>query len=59
MGNRERTLIWLLCKKAQSKAVTEYRKAKKKLEKKLTRDIKKNPKSFYAYVRSKTEFKDT
>jgi len=42
---------------AQNKAVKEYRKAKHKFERKLSRDIMSNPKSFYAYVRSKTEVK--
>jgi len=40
---------------AQNKAVKEYRKAKRQFEKKLA---KSNPKSFYAYVRSKTKVKD-
>jgi len=40
---------------AQNKAVKEYRKAKQKCERKLARDIKSNPKSFYVYVRSKTK----
>jgi hypothetical protein len=43
---------------AQNKAVKEYRKAKRQFEKKLAKDIKSNPKSFYAYVRSKTKVKD-
>jgi myo-inositol-1-phosphate synthase len=45
-------------KKAQNKAVAEYRRAKKKFEKWLAHNVKKNPKSFYAYVRSKTKVKD-
>ena len=43
---------------AQNKAVKEYRKAKKQFERKLAKDIKSNPKSFYAYVRSKTKVKE-
>jgi hypothetical protein len=38
--------------------VKEYRKAKWQFERKLAMDIKSNPKSFYAYVRSKTKVKD-
>ena len=34
------------------------KKAKKQFEKKLAKDIKVNPKSFYSYVRSKTKVKD-
>ena len=40
-------------KKYQNRAVTEIRKAKKSFEKKLSLNIKSDPKSFYAYVRSK------
>ena len=43
---------------AQNKAVKEYRKAKRQFEKKLAKDIKNNPKSCYAYVRSKTKVKE-
>jgi hypothetical protein len=43
---------------AQNKAVKEYRKAKRQFEKNLAKDIKNNPKSFYAYVRSKTKVKE-
>ena len=43
---------------AQNKAVKEYRKAKRQFERKLAKDIKSNPKSFYAYVRSKTKVKE-
>ena len=46
-------------KRAQNKAVKEYKKAKIEFEKKLAKDIKTNPKSFYAYVRSKTKVKYT
>lgn len=45
-------------KRAQNKAVKEYRKAKRQFEKKLAKDVKQNPKSFYAYVRSKTKVKE-
>ena len=44
---------------AQRKAVKEYKKAKKQFERKLAKDIKTNPKSFYAYVRSKSKVKDS
>jgi endonuclease/exonuclease/phosphatase family metal-dependent hydrolase len=44
---------------AQRKAVKEYKKAKKQFERKLAKDIKINPKSFYAYVRSKSKVKDS
>ena len=43
---------------AQNRAVKEYRKAKKQFEKKLAKDIRSNPKSFYAYVRSKKKVKE-
>jgi hypothetical protein len=45
-------------KKVQNKAVKEYRKAQRNFERKLAKDIKVNPKSFYAYVRSKTKVRD-
>jgi hypothetical protein len=45
-------------KKVQNKAVKEYRKAKRNFERKLAKDIKVNPKSFYVYVRSKTKVRD-
>ncbi|MGE5822757.1 MAG: reverse transcriptase domain-containing protein [Nitrososphaerota archaeon] len=45
-------------KRAQNKAIKEYRRAKKTFERRLAKDIKKNPKSFYAYVRSKTKVKE-
>ena len=45
-------------KRAQNRAVKEYRKAKKLFEKNLTKNIKNNPKSFYAYCRSKMKTKD-
>ena len=42
-------------KKYQNIAVTETRKAKKSFEKKLSDNIKSDPKSCYAYVRSKSK----
>ena len=45
-------------KRAQNKAVREYRNAKKLFEKRLTKNIKNNPKSFYSYCRSKMKTKD-
>ena len=45
-------------KKAQNKAVAKFRQAKKDFEKKLTKQIKSDPKSFYAYVRSKSKIRD-
>lgn len=50
---------YLEYKHAQNKAVKEYRKAKKQFEKSLAKNINKNPKSFYSYVRSKTTVKET
>ena len=47
------------CKIAQRKAVKEYKKAKTQFEGKLAKDIKINPKSVYAYVRSKSKVKDS
>ena len=46
-------------RRSQNKAVKEYRKAKKQFEKKLARDVKNNPKNFFAYCRSKTKVKET
>jgi len=43
----------------ESKAVKEYKNANKQFESKLARDIKTNPKRFYAYVRSKSKVKDS
>ena len=45
-------------KRAQNKAVKEYKKSKRQFEKRLARDMKNNPKSFYAYIRSKTKVKE-
>ena len=49
---------WIEYKRVSNKAVKEYRKAKRKFEKKLVNNIKTNPKSFYSYVRSKSRTKD-
>jgi len=38
-------------KRVLYKATKEYRKAKRKYERALVNDIKKNPKAFYSYVR--------
>ena len=40
-------------KKYQNRAMAEIRKAKKSFQKKLSVNIKSDPKSVYAYVRSK------
>ena len=45
-------------KRAQNEAVKEYKRAKKQFERKLSKNIRMNPKSFYSYVRSKTKSKD-
>ena len=42
-----------------NKATKEYKKAKKSLEKKLAKNIKKDTKSFYSYVKSKTKVKES
>ena len=39
----------------KKRTVAEIRKAKKSFEKKLSVNIKRDPKSFYAYVRSKSK----
>jgi hypothetical protein len=36
----------------------EYRKAKRVFEEKVANEVKSNPKSFYAYIRSKTSVKE-
>ena len=41
----------------QNRAVAEIRKTKKSFEKKLSVNINSDPKSFYAYVRSKSKTK--
>ena len=43
---------------ARNKAVKAVRKAKLKFEKKLAKQVKNDPKRFYAYVRSKSKTKD-
>jgi len=43
---------------APNRSTSEYRKAKNDFETKLAKNIKKNPKSFYSYVRSKSKTKD-
>jgi hypothetical protein len=45
-------------KRAQNKAVKQYRKAKRKFEKKLSFDVKANPKPFYSYIRSRTKVEE-
>ena len=45
-------------KKAQNLATKVYRKAKLRFEFRLSKEIKTNPKGFYAYVKSKTSVKD-
>ena len=43
---------------ARNKAVKAVRKAKLKFEKKLAKLVKEDPKSFFAYIRSKSQTKD-
>jgi hypothetical protein len=43
-------------KLAQKRATKEFKKAKRNFEKRICKDIKQNPRSFYSYVRSKTKF---
>ena len=43
---------------ARKRAEKAYRKAKRRFEKKIADESKSNPKSFYAYVRSKTVLKE-
>jgi len=45
-------------KRVLNKATKEYSKAKRKYERALINDFKKNPKAFYSYVRSKWKTKD-
>jgi ribonuclease P/MRP protein subunit RPP40 len=45
-------------KLAAKMAEREYRKAKRVFEEKVASEVKSNPKSFYAYVRSKTSVKE-
>ena len=49
---------YLQYKKALNEATKQYKKAKKRFEHKIAVDISKNPRSFYAYVRSKTVAKE-
>ena len=42
----------------RNKATAEYRRAKVLFETKLAKEIKNNPKAFYAYVHSKSKLKD-
>ena len=46
---------YITYKKYHNRDVTEIRKAKKSFEKKLSENIKSDPKSFYAYVRRKSK----
>ena len=46
-------------KRQRNKAQNEVKKAKRYFEKKLAENIKTDPKSFYAYTRSKTRTKDS
>ena len=48
---------YIMYKKYQNRAIAEIHKAKKPFEKKLSENIKSDPKSFYAYVQSKSESK--
>ena len=43
---------------ARNKAVKAVRKSKLKFEKKLAKQVKEDPNSFFAYVRSKSKTKD-
>jgi hypothetical protein len=43
---------------ASKKANKVYKKAERTFEIKVANEVKNNPKSFYAYVRSKTSVKD-
>jgi hypothetical protein len=40
-------------------ATKKYQKAKKMFQEQLPKDFERNPKSFYAYLRSKTKLKHT
>jgi hypothetical protein len=44
-------------KKIRKIRIREYRKAKRVFEEKVPREVKSNPKSFYAYVGLKTSVK--
>ena len=45
-------------KKVEREAKQEILRAKKDLEKNIAKDVKKNPKKFYAYIRSKARTRD-
>ena len=49
---------YLAYKRALNKSTKEVRKAKKKFERKLAKNIKSDPKAFYKYARSKMKVKD-
>ena len=51
--------IYTSYKRQMNKATKELRKAKRRFEKKLSQKIKDDPKTYYAYVRSKTKTKET
>ena len=48
----EEYTVWVEYKRAQNKATTDYRRAKRNFKKELDENIRKDPKSFYSYVRS-------
>ena len=50
--------VWVEYKRAQNKAATEYRRAKRNFEKELAENIRKDPKFFYSYVRSNSRWND-
>ena len=49
---------YIVYKRARNKAINEVRKAKKSYERKLAKNIQRNPKAFYKYARSKMSVKD-
>ena len=49
---------WVEYNKTQNKAITEYIRAKRNFETKLTANIRKDPKSFYSYVRFNSKCND-
>ena len=49
---------WVEYKRAQNKATTEYRRAKRNFEKKIAEKIRKDTKSFYSYVISNSTCND-
>ena len=48
---------YIICKQHQNKAITEIRRAKRSFERNLSLNIKGDPKSCYAYVRSQSKSK--